>query len=136
MPRIARKQKTEAEVPTASMADIVFMLLIFFMLTTVFVVYRGLPVTRPAAEQTERFIEKSLLTHMWINHEGTVNIDDRVIDVSDISNVIYPKRVAEPQLVVSIIADIDAPYGTVSDAMRQIREVEALNVMFATTRPR
>ncbi len=136
MPKIERSEKTEAVVPTASMADIAFLLLIFFMVTTVFVVYRGIPVDRPHAEETERIEEKSLLTYMWIGEDGRMMINDHSVDVDGIANVIYPMRVAQPRLIVSIIADVNAPYGTVADAMRQLREVDALNVNFAALQQR
>ena len=41
-------------VPTASMADIAFLLLVFFMVSTVFVRFRGIPVTLPEAEKIEK----------------------------------------------------------------------------------
>lgn len=118
------------------MADIAFLLLIFFMVTTVFVVYRGIPVDRPRAEETERIENKSLLAYMWIGDQGQMMINDHSVEMQGISNVVYPMRVDEPQLIVSIIADVDAPYGTVADAMRQLREVDALNVNFAALQQR
>ena len=136
MPKIERSEKTEAVVPTASMADIAFLLLIFFMVTTVFVVYRGIPVDRPRAEETQRIEKKNLLTYMWISEGGELMINDHRVEMDGIQNVIYPIRVAEPQMIVSIIADVGAPYGTVSDAMRQLREVDALKVNFAALQER
>jgi biopolymer transport protein ExbD len=137
MPKIEKKQKAETVIPTASMADIAFLLLIFFMVTTVFVVYRGIGgIERPQAEMTERILEKRIVTHMWISREGMINIDDAMLQLDDIPGVVYNKKVAEPRLLVSIIADVEAPYGTVAEAMRQLREVEALNVNFATARAR
>jgi biopolymer transport protein ExbD len=137
MPKIEKKQKAETVIPTASMADIAFLLLIFFMVTTVFVVYRGIAgIERPAAEMTERILEKRIVTHMWISRDGMINIDDAMLQLDDIPGVVYNKKVAEPRLLVSIIADQEAPYGTVAEAMRMLREVEALNVNFATARAR
>ena len=49
-----RKSKVQSVIPTASMADISFLLLVFFMVSTVFVRYRGLPVTLPQAEKIEK----------------------------------------------------------------------------------
>lgn len=136
MPKIQRKSRAETAIPTGSMGDIVFLLLIFFMVTTVFVEYRGIKVTQPKAEMTERIDEKSLVTHMWISRDGDINIDDYIVLMDQISQRIYPKRRDEPRLIVSIIADVNAPYGIISDAMRQLREVDALNVNFATLHTR
>ena len=47
--RFARKSTVGSVIPTASMADISFLLLVFFMVSTVFVRYRGIPVALPEA---------------------------------------------------------------------------------------
>ena len=133
MSKISRKQKADVAIPTGSMGDIVFLLLIFFMVTTVFVEYRGIAgIEQPRAETTERLEKKRIITHMWISAEGEFMIDDHPVALDQIAGMIYPKRVEIPQLIVSIIADVRAPYGTVSDAMRQLREADALQVNFAT----
>ncbi len=136
MPKIEKQQKADVAIPTGSMGDIVFLLLIFFMVTTVFVVYRGIMVERPRAEMTKRLEMKRGLAYMWISADGRINIDDHDVSVNMIAQFIYPKRLAEPKLMVSIIADVRAPYGTVADAMRQLREADALLVNFATLHTR
>ena len=52
--KFARKTKISSEIPTSSMPDIIFMLLIFFMVTTVLREYSGLPVNIPKAEKIEK----------------------------------------------------------------------------------
>ena len=52
--RFQRKSRVGSVIPTASMADISFLLLVFFMVSTVFVRYRGIPVTLPEAEKIEK----------------------------------------------------------------------------------
>ena len=52
--RFNRKIKLETEIPTASMPDIIFMLLIFFMVTTVLREYSGLPISLPKAKRIEK----------------------------------------------------------------------------------
>jgi len=133
MPKIQKKQKADVAIPTGSMGDIVFLLLIFFMVTTVFVEYRGIAgIEIPRAEMTERLEKKRGIAHMWISDDGDIMIDDLPVVMGDIAGLIYPKRVDEPRLIVSIIADVRAPYGIVSDAMRELREADALQVNFST----
>jgi len=134
MPKIQKKQKASVAIPTGSMGDIVFLLLIFFMVTTVFVEFRGIAgIEIPRAEMTERLDKKRGIMHMWIAEDGQIMIEDYPIQVmDDIAGVVYPTRVKTPELIISIIADIRAPYGTVSDAMKQLREADALRVNFST----
>ena len=54
--KVHRKTKVSSDIPTASMPDIIFMLLIFFMVTTVLREYSGLPVELPKAMRIEKLI--------------------------------------------------------------------------------
>ena len=56
--KFARKTKISSEIPTASMPDIIFMLLVFFMVTTVLKEYSGLPVNLPKAKRIEKLKSK------------------------------------------------------------------------------
>ena len=76
--RFTRKSKVGNVIPTASMADISFLLLVFFMVSTVFVRYRGIPVTLPQAEKIEKLESRRKVTAIWIDEKGTINIDDQI----------------------------------------------------------
>jgi biopolymer transport protein ExbD len=133
MPKIEKKQKADVAIPTGSMGDIVFLLLIFFMVTTVFVEYRGISgIQQPRAETTERLENRRDITHMWISQRGELMVDDNRLEVEQVAAIVYNKRVENPEIVVSIVADVDAPYGMVSEAMKQLRQADALRVNFAT----
>ena len=58
--RFARQRRVSGEIPTASMADIAFLLIIFFMVSTVFVVYRGFPVDLPLAGKIDLMNNRTL----------------------------------------------------------------------------
>ena len=133
MPKIQKKQKADVAIPTGSMGDIVFLLLIFFMVTTVFVEYRGITgIQQPRAETTTRLESRRDITHMWISQRGELMVDDKRLEVEGVAPVVYNKRVDNPDIVVSIVADVDAPYGMLSEAMKQLRQADALRVNFAT----
>jgi len=94
--KFSKKTKVSSEIPTASMPDIIFMLLIFFMVTTVLKEYSGLPVNLPKAKRIEKLKSKRHTVQIWVSKEGLISIDDRLMGVDDVSLVMYDKRVAYP----------------------------------------
>lgn len=118
------------------MADIAFLLLIFFMVSTVFIRYRGLKVILPFAEKTEEIKTRRHLTHIWIGDDGTMSIDDALVELSSVGSIIYRKLTENPRIIVSLKSDQRAPYGLISDVLEELRRVGALRINFATERER
>lgn len=123
--------KTSAEIPTCSMADIAFLLNIFFILTTVFVTERGIQVTLPFAQATKKLPKKNI-AHIWVSKEGAISIEDKIIKTEYINSIMGRKVFTNPDIIVSIIMDKDAEYGTLSDVFEQLKECKALRVSMAT----
>ena len=132
--RFSRKSRVGAAVPTASMADIAFLLLVFFMVSTVFIRFRGIPVSLPEAERIEKLEMRRHVTSIWIGANGAVNIDDRAVALEEVGPTIHAKMTANPRLIISIKGDGQAEFGTISDVLQELRVVEALRVNFATDR--
>jgi len=130
--KFSRKTKLSSEIPTASMPDIIFMLLIFFMVTTVLREYSGLPVTLPKAKRIEKLKSKRHTSHIWVSKDGLISIDDRLFTIEDISNIMYDKRVADPQIVVSLKADEEAKMELVSGIHEKLRDADALKLNYST----
>ena len=130
--KFARKTKLSSEIPTSSMPDIIFMLLIFFMVTTVLREYSGLPVNIPKAEKIEKLKGKRHTAHIWISKEGLVSINDRLFSVQDVAKIMYDKRVSDPQVIVSLKADEEAKMGLISSIHEELREADALKLNYST----
>ena len=128
----SRKTKISSEIPTSSMPDIIFMLLIFFMVTTVLREYSGLPVNIPKAEKIEKLKGKRHTAHIWISKEGLVSINDRLFAVQDVAKIMYEKRVSDTQLVVSLKADEEAKMELISSIHEELREADALKLNYST----
>ena len=128
----SRKTKISSEIPTSSMPDIIFMLLIFFMVTTILREYSGLPVNIPKAEKIEKLKGKRHTAHIWISKEGLVSINDRLFAVQDVAKIMYEKRVSDPQLVVSLKADEEAKMELISSIHEELREADALKLNYST----
>ena len=128
----SRKTQLSSEIPTSSMPDIIFMLLIFFMVTTVLREYSGLPVNIPKAEKIEKLKGKRHTAHIWVSKEGLVSINDRLFAVQDVAKIMYDKRVSDPQLIVSLKADEDAKMELISSIHEELREADALKLNYST----
>ena len=130
--KFSRKTKISSEIPTSSMPDIIFMLLIFFMVTTVLREYSGLPVNIPKAEKIEKLKGKRHTAHIWISKEGLVSINDRLFAVQDVAKIMYDKRVSDPQVIVSLKADEEAKMELISSIHEELREADALKLNYST----
>ena len=114
------------------MADISFLLLVFFMVSTVFVRYRGVPVELPQAEKIEK--SRRNVLQLWVSSEGKVSIEDRIIPLEDVGALVHRYLTANPRLIISMRGDKDSEFGVISDVMEELRKVEALRVNFSTKR--
>ena len=130
--KFARKTKLSSEIPTSSMPDIIFMLLIFFMVTTVLREYSGLPVNIPKAERIEKLKGKRHTSHIWVSKEGLISINDRLFAVGDVAKIMYEIRVSDPQVIVSLKADVEAKMGLISSIHEELREADALKLNYST----
>jgi biopolymer transport protein ExbD len=129
VPHFGRKAKIEAKIPSASMADIAFLLLIFFLATTIFRMEEGLVVHLPKAVTGER-IPRESVSHIWIDSSGKISIDDKIVEIENIEPIMAQKWRENPILIVGFQTDVNVPYRIVHDAMEQLKRANALSVAF------
>lgn len=129
-----RKSKASEEIPSSSLADIAFLLLIFFMVTTVFRTERERPITWPSAEATEQIDEKrDNILYVWVERNGDVWINDQLIQMENVASVVSPLWLESgQQLIISLRADADVPYRYVDLVQEQLKQSGAVYVVFAT----
>ena len=132
--RFSRKSRVGAAVPTASMADIAFLLLVFFMVSTVFIRFRGIPVSLPEAERIEKLEMRRHVTSIWIGANGAVNIDDRAVALEEVGPP--DPRQADREPPPDHLHQGRRPGGVRHHLRRAAgaAQVEALRVNFATDR--
>jgi len=132
MKRISARRTSQPDIPTASTGDVAFLLIIFFMVSTVFSTERGLSVTLPAAESTERILKRRNVANVWVDKSGRLTVDDNTVTPLIVTSVMAEKVIENPDLVVSLQADREANYGYVTDVLEALKEARALKVTFAT----
>ena len=129
-----KKGKVFEGIPTASMPDIVFMLLIFFMVTTVLKKFDGLPLNLPHARKIEKLGTKRHVSYIWVSRNGDISVDDKLVRTRDVRNVMYERFLKDPQLIVSMKVDQQADFGIVSDIHQELREAGTLRVNYSAKR--
>jgi biopolymer transport protein ExbD len=129
----SRKSGAGSEIPTSSMADIAFLLLIFFMVTTVFRKERNVDIDWVTAEATQKIDEKrKSILHIWIDRGGTVHINDQLVPFDEISEIVRPLYAEDRELVVALRGDRDVPYSQINTITEELQEAGAVRVTFAT----
>ena len=129
------REKVQATIPTASMADIAFLLLIFFMVTTTFRAETGLQVIIPQVEAAEKMPTKDL-THIWISKNGIVSIDDAFVATERISDIMSRKRQINPNIIVSVKCDESTGYKLVEDVLNEFVDASVLRIHLAARKKR
>lgn len=141
------KKKGQAAISTASLPDIVFMLLFFFMVTTVMrEVDLKVKVNIPQATEIEKIENKSLVSYIYVGEpnevkkygtEPRIQLNDQFAKVQDVGPYVEQKRsevdeVLIPKLITSLKVDKETKMGVVTDVKQELRKVQALKINYAT----
>lgn len=129
-----RKSETSDKIPQSSLADIAFLLLIFFMVTTVFKTDSERPIVWAEAEATEKIDEKAKnILNIWVDQDGSIWMNDRPFAMGDVGAFVRPLYAAsERRLVISIRSDRDVAYRYIDQLQKQMVAAGVVRVVFAT----
>jgi biopolymer transport protein ExbD len=129
------RASVKQSIPTASLPDIIFMLLIFFMVTTVMREHEVLvEYTLPSAVALEKIDNKRLLSYIWIGKSEQVQIDDNIVPISAVMDISYHKRTNNPNVIMSMRIDKGSRMGVVSDVQQELRKADALRINYSALR--
>jgi biopolymer transport protein ExbD len=129
--KIAKKATAKAEITTASMADIIFNLLLFFMVTSIFKMEEGLPIVLPKA-QSGTDTARQQIVHIWADRVNRISINDKLVPINAIQGIMASRLEENRSIVVALNVDTRTKYKLVSDIMDQLKEANAVNVSFTS----
>ena len=144
MSKFRKKKKGMPGISTASLPDIVFMLLFFFMVTTVMreTELKIMKPKLPKATEVKKLERKSLVSYIYVGKvkgQGgdKIQLNDRISDVKDVKYFIFSERDTHsedeiPLLTTSIKADIGSNVGTITDIKEELRNINALKINYST----
>lgn len=122
-------RRSRQRIPTESMADIAFLLMIFFLTTTVLRIEEGLPVELPRATTTMRQ-PQDRIAHIWIDADGRPMVNDLFVTYEELAPILVEKLRRNPQLIVALNSDRRTRYTFVHRALAEMRKAEAVRVSF------
>jgi biopolymer transport protein ExbD len=129
--KIKRRIKVKNEIPTASMADIIFNLLLFFMVTSIFKMEEGLPIQLPKAKSGTD-TQRQQIMHIWADRFNRISINDKLVRVEHIQGIVASLLEENRAIIVAFNIDARTKYKLVSDIMEQLKEANAINVTFTS----
>jgi len=150
MSKFKKQNKTVPQISTASLPDVVFMLLFFFMTVTSMreTEFKIKEPILPNAKSVKKVEDKNLVSTIYIGksvNEGTsgdlIQLNDKIAQVSDVRNFIMISRVGKNDDDISRMstvfkADKGTKLGTVADIKKELREIDALKIAYAASQTR
>lgn len=130
MPVMRRKKRSGGEIPTSSMADIAFLLLVFFLTTTVFDEEKGLAIVLPEAAETVEVSQKNIL-HLVVEETGIVRVkrgespQEQIVQASEIGNIWRLDVTQNPNLIAAVKTAPNAPYRLMIDVLDELQSAGA-----------
>ena len=126
MPIMQRKQRVSDEIPTASLADIAFLLLIFFLTTTVFNEEKGLPIVLPE-QATEQDVSAKNIIFFLVQADGRVVVrrgeseQEQVVSYREVEGILRSELIANDRLIAAIKTDPEAAYRHMINVLDEVK---------------
>jgi biopolymer transport protein ExbD len=148
MSKFKKKNKVSENIPTSALPDIIFMLLFFFMVTTVLRDQELLVEQKlPQATQLQKLEKKSLISYLFVGKpkntavygsEPRIQANDVLINTKDILLWVNQEKdklseAERDQITISMKADREVKMGPISDIQFELREADARKLMYAST---
>ena len=131
---MAKNRRFKAEgIPTSSMADIAFLLLVFFLVTTTIDTDKGLGIVLPPPGDMEIEIRKENILNCLINSQGKVLLDEEPTSIDQIHRIVGQKLRANDKLIVSVKAHPKTAYNDYVKVIDQLKMADAKRISIANS---
>ena len=130
-----RKKEPMGELRMDSTADVAFLLLIFFIVTTIFAAEQGLTLVLPGKQKQETDtvkVKESNIATIFVQNDNSITLDRKPIEVNHIQRSIEDRILANPKLVVLLKIHPDADYGKMVACLDELRLANANKVSLKT----
>ena len=128
------KNRPSQEISAASMSDIAFLLLIFFLVTTIFALEEGIPLVLPGKQSTNVKVKRKDILVIEAHANGAIVIDKNVVPLPNLRALIELKIAQNDKLIVVVESHPDSEYGLMVDILDELRLANARRISLKTMR--
>lgn len=128
--KVSKRKKTSSIIPLSSMADIAFLLLIFFMLSSVAEMEREIPLRLPESRISIR--ESDKFFNIWINRKGEIFYDNKRDNLDNLVSFARYRASSNPAVKALIRADREIPYEIVNNVLETLKESGVYNIVLVS----
>jgi len=130
--KILKRRHPHPEIPLVSTADVSFLLLIFFLSTTIFATQRGISLELPGVGELPLVVQLSKTARVVVAADQSVTLDDVAVPMETLANAIRMKLREKPDLLLVLTIEPAAPYAALVKALDQVKLAGARQVSIQT----
>lgn len=131
--QLRKREETKATIPTASMADIAFLLILFFMVSTMFSTEMGLQIVLPKEGETVK-VKKGNIAHIRVNAAGEVEIEDKPVEIDEVKERAEAMLAENDSLIFSLKTHPNCRYENMIRVFDQLKLARAERISFAPSK--
>ncbi len=118
------RSSSRTSIPTASMGDIAFLIIIFFMATSLFSREKGLKIVLPEKGEEVKIKSENIMT-VRVSPDGRVLIKDKVVTIPEVRDLVVVELEKNPDVAIALKVSRKAPYRTMVDVFDQLKLAKA-----------
>ena len=127
---INKSRRPAQEINSSSMADIAFLLLVFFLVTTTISMDKGISLVLPS-EGNELEVNRKNIVNILMNESGKVLLDDKPTKISAVRGIVERKIASNPHLIFSVQTHPRTKYQDYLNILDQLKEAKATKISIA-----
>ena len=126
--KFGRRSDISQEIPNSSLSDIAFLLLIFFMVSTVFAIEEGLLLQLPSREGVVKKIARKNIMTVSAYPTGAITIDGEAVALEQVRGRVEQGMLDNPNLIIGVETHREARYGLMVDVLDELKVAEATRI--------
>ncbi len=132
MKKLQARSRPSTEFSASAMSDIAFLLLIFFLVTTIFALEQGIPLILPGQQSDNVKVKRKNILVVKAHANNSITIDKDPVPLANVRTIIEERLATNEKLVVVIETHPDAEYGLMIDILDELKLARARTISLKT----